>query len=170
LALADSVLAALIIAALALTMVIGVQLFDELAVHGGGKAVLNLDSVFDGIASQPTAPEYWWIYALLLSSMIPSMINLIVGGASLMRGVPGVPSLLLRFMPAGEAVPAFDRAWIALVLALQVVGGVILGVAAQALAVVVVIGYVMPWLGFDLLDMARTVAAWDLPGKLIAGM
>ena len=49
-----------------------------------------LDALFDGIATHPTAPEYWWIYALLLSTMIPSLINLVIGGASLSRGVPGL--------------------------------------------------------------------------------
>jgi hypothetical protein len=96
-----------------------------------------------------------------------------IGGASLLRGVPGLPSLILRFMPVGKAVPAFDRAWIALVLTLQIAVGAILGVAAQALLVVGVIGYVMPWLGLGLLDMARDVAAFNLPlriGQLFAGI
>jgi hypothetical protein len=73
LALADAALATVIIALLALVMVIGVQAFDELAVHGGGAAVLPLVALFDGIAKNPAAPEYWWVYALLLSSMIPSL-------------------------------------------------------------------------------------------------
>jgi hypothetical protein len=30
-----------------------------------------LDALFDGIAKHPAASEYWWTYALLLSSMIP---------------------------------------------------------------------------------------------------
>jgi hypothetical protein len=57
LALVDACLAGVIIALLALTMVIGVQAFDELAVHGGGKPVLPLDTLFDGIANNPAAPE-----------------------------------------------------------------------------------------------------------------
>jgi hypothetical protein len=100
--------------------------------------------------------------------MIPSIINLVIGGASLMRGVLGVPPLLLRFMPANKAVPAFDRAWIATVLTLELVGGAILRVAVQFALVYAVFGYVMPRLGLELLDMARAVAAFDLPGKLIA--
>jgi hypothetical protein len=40
LALTDAFLAAFVIGLLALTMVMGVQAFDDLAVHGGGKAVL----------------------------------------------------------------------------------------------------------------------------------
>jgi hypothetical protein len=35
--------------------------------------------------------------------MIQSLLNL---GASLLRGIPGLPALLLHFMPAGKAVPA----------------------------------------------------------------
>jgi hypothetical protein len=102
--------------------------------------------------------------------MIPSIINLVIGGASLMRGVPGVPSLLLKFMPANKGVPAFDRAWIATVLTLQLVGGAILGIVVQFALVYAVFGYVMPWMGLELLDMARAVAAFDLPGKIIAGL
>jgi hypothetical protein len=166
----DALFAALVITLLALTMVIGVQAFDDLAAHGGGERILPLGPLFEGVTSDPTAPEYWWIYGLLLSTMIPSMINLMIGGASLMRGVPGVPSLLLRFMPANRAVPTFDRAWIALVLTLQIIGGAILGVVAQILLVVAVLGYVMPWMGLELIDMARALAACDLPGKLIEAL
>src|SRR6202047_802511 len=72
LALVDAGLAAVIIAALALTMVVGVQAFDALAVHGGGSPVLPLEPLFNGIAAHPSAPEYLWLYALLFSTMIPS--------------------------------------------------------------------------------------------------
>jgi hypothetical protein len=166
LALVDAALAAVIIACLALVMVIGVQAFDELAAHGGGAPPLPLDKLFDGIAKNPAAPEYWWVYALLLSSMIPSFINLMIGGASLVRGIPGLPTVVLGFLPVGKAVPSFDRAWIALVLTGQIFLGAALGIAAQVLAAWIVIGYVMPWLGQDLLDMARAVAAYDLPARV----
>jgi hypothetical protein len=166
LALVDALLAGVIIAVLALTMVIGVQAFDTLAKHGGGKPILPLVPLFDGLAAHPEAPEYWWIYALLLSTMVPSLVNLVIGGTALTRTAPGLSSLLLRSMPAGRAVPAFDQAWVALVLTLQVVGGVILGVAAQALLAAGLIRYVMPWLGLGLLDLARSVAAFDLPARV----
>ena len=165
-ALVDAGLAAGIIALLALTMVIGVQAFDALAVHGGGTPILPLDLLFRGIAAYPTEPEFWWLYALLLSTMIPSLVNLVIAGTSLVRGVPGVSSVLLRYIPERGGVLKWDRHWIATVLTTQVAAGAALGIAAQVFLVWVNIGYFMPWFGADLLGMARDVAAFNLPSRV----
>jgi hypothetical protein len=166
LAVVDALAAALIILLLAITMVIGVQAFNHLAPHYAGET-LPLDKLFDGIAAQPSAPENWWVYALLLSTMIPSLLNLMIGGASLLRGIPGLPTLLLRFMPASKAVPAFDRTWLALVLTCQVFVGAFLGIAAQFVLAFGVIFYVLPWMGIELLETARSVAEFDLPMRVL---
>lgn len=145
LALIDAAVAALIIAALGLTVLIGVQAFAALALYGGGdNLVLDLNALLDGIAAHPTSPEYWWIYALLLSTMIPSLINLVIGGTSLVRGLPGLPRLLLCAIPARGGVLRWDRHWIATVLTTQVFAGAALGIAAQVFLVAVIIGYIMP--------------------------
>jgi hypothetical protein len=168
LAVADALAAIVIVALLALTMVIGVQTFDALAVHGGGKAVLPLAPLFDGIATHPEAPEFWWVYALLISTMIPSLINLAIGGTALMRAVPGLPQILLYFLPAMGGVRSYDRAWIAAVLTAQAALGAVLGVAVQALVAWVFIFHAMPAAGLGLLDLARGLAALDLPTRAIA--
>ncbi len=162
----DACLAGVIIALLALTMVIGVQAFDELAVHGGGKPVLPLDTLFDGIAKNPAAPEYWWAYALLLSSMIPSLINLTIGGMAFTRGIPWLARLILNWIPEGKAVPEYKRQPAAIGLTVQMFAGAVLGIAAQAFLAWGLIFHVMPWIGLDLLDMARAVAAFDLPARV----
>ena len=166
LALVDAGLAALVITALALTMVVGVQAFDALAVYRGGASVLALDQLFDGIAKHPSAPEYWWVYALLLSTMIPSLVNLVIAGTSLLRGVPGVASLLLRYIPERGGVLKWDRHWIAAVLTTQAAAGAVLGLAAQVFLVWAIIGHVMPFFGLELLDMARDVADFNLPTRV----
>jgi hypothetical protein len=122
LAFVDAALAGVIIALLALVMVLGVQAFDELAVHGGGKPVLPLDALFDGIANNPAAPEYWWAYALLLSSMIPSLINLMISGMAFTRGIPWLARLLLQWIPEGKAVPEYKRQPAAIGLTVQMFG------------------------------------------------
>lgn len=163
LAIVDALIAVGVVVLLALTMVVGVQIFNHLAAHAGGASSLDLDQLLAGIEQQPTAPEYWWVYALLLSTMIPSLVNLMIGGASLMRGVPGLPALLLRFMPAGKAVASFERTWLALVLTVQVFLGALLGTVAQAVLVAGIMFCVMPWIGLGLLELARDLAAFDLP-------
>ena len=106
--------------------------------------------------------------ALLFSTMIPSLLNLMIGGASLFRGIPGLAALLLRVIPADKAaMPKFDRLWLALVLTCQVFAGAFLGIAAQAFLAFGVISYILPWLGLGLLDTAREVAAFDLPTRLL---
>ncbi len=177
LALVDAVLAGVIIALLALVMVLGVQAFDELAVHGGGEkaAVLPLDKLFDGIAKNPAAPEYRWAYALLLSTMIPSLINLAISGMAFTRGIPGLAKLLLNWIPEGRDVPDYKRQPAA-------IGGYWLNDPnvcwrrprhrSPADYRLVLILRVMPVIGLDLLDLARAVAAFDLPrrvGELVAG-
>ncbi|WP_315754713.1 MULTISPECIES: hypothetical protein [unclassified Bradyrhizobium] len=166
LALLDTALAAMIIMILAIAMVVAVQAFDTIRIHHGGKPILPLQSLFDGIASHPAEPEYWWLYALLISSMIPSFVNLMIGGAAFLRGVPGLRALLLRFLPNGKAVPSFDRPWIALVLTAQTFVGATLGVAAQILLLLGIVGYVMPWLGLHILGVSRGVADLNLPERL----
>jgi hypothetical protein len=126
-----------------------------------------LPPLLDGIAGYPEAPEYWWVYTLLLSTMIPSLINLAIGGTALMRAVPGLSSALLHFLPVTGGVPTYDRAWIAAVLTLQAALGALLGVAMQALVAWGLIFHAMPAIGLGLLDLARGLAALDLPTRLI---
>jgi hypothetical protein len=77
-----------------------------------------------------------------------------------------LPALLLQNIPAQGNVPKFDRAWIATLLTVQIAAGAALGVAAQALLVVVILGYVMPFFGLELLDVARDVAALNFPARV----
>lgn len=169
LALIDAASAALIVALLAMAMVIGVQAFDTLAVLGGGKPVLPLDPLFAALRDPKTAlePEYWWIYALLLTTLIPSLINLGIGGASVVQMLPPVRAWLLKHMPADKPVRSYDRTIIALILALQAIGGILLGILAQAALFWLVIVYAMPSIGLGIFDMAEGLAALNLPARLL---
>ena len=74
--------------------------------------------------------------------------------------------MLLRYIPERGGVLKWDRHWIATILTAQVAAGAALGIAAQAFLVVVIIGYVMPLFGPELLGMAREVAAFNLPARV----
>jgi hypothetical protein len=123
------------------------------------------NTLFDGIANNPAASEYWWAYALLLSSMIPSLINLAIGGMALTRGVPGVGRLLLNWIPEGR-VPDYRRPLAALGLTVQMFSGAVLGIAAQALLFAWgLLFHLMPAVGLDLLWLCQKLADLDLPAK-----
>jgi hypothetical protein len=77
-----------------------------------------------------------------------------------------VPSLLLWYIPERGGVLRWDRHWIATVLTAQIAAGAALGIGAQAVLVVVIIGYIMPFFGLELLDLARELAAFNLPARV----
>lgn len=123
---APQVVAGVIIALLALTMVIGVQAFDELAVHGGGEKAA-------------------------------------IGGMALTLGIPWLGWLLLNWMPEERDKADYKRQLTAIGLTFQMFVGAALGIVAQAFLAWGLIFHVMPWIGLDLLAMARAVAAFDVP-------
>jgi len=71
-----------IVFALTLTLIAGVQLFDGIAAARGAEPILPLDDVFEAIATDEWDAKNWWIYTLLLSTYLPSLANLMIGGAA----------------------------------------------------------------------------------------
>jgi len=106
------------------------------------------------------------VYILLGSMMIPSLFNLIVGGVALSRGIPRLSRYLCDLMPSGQPMPPLDGIQVASLLAAQTVIGAFFLLLAQAILLVGIIGYIMPWLGWGILDLVRTVAAFNLPSRL----
>jgi hypothetical protein len=156
----DALLALVVMAFfLAVVMIVVVQLFDDIAVHGGGTPVFPpMRDFLDAIKADPGNQDYWWIYAILFSTMLPSLMNLFIVGVSLARGMSGVSSWLMSKVREGEAVPAYDRVLVAIALALQGVAGLAIAVLAQGFLLWVIIWQGMPRLGFGVLDLAHFLA------------
>jgi hypothetical protein len=167
-------LAVFVIGILAVVMVLGVQTLDLVAVASGGSPVLPLVGkagtngvpLLDGIAVNPGAPEVGWVYALLLSTMVPSLVNLTISGLSLTRGIPPLSRYLYVRLPATEPVAPYDRNLIALILMFQWIAGIGLGVLAQVVLIWGIFRHVLPSIGIDMLDLARSVAVFNLPAHL----
>jgi hypothetical protein len=163
LAVFDGLLAAFILVpVLAVTLVISIQTFDESAVRGGARPVLRIDEFLDHIAGNPAALENWWAYILLLSAMIPSLVNLMIGGAALTRGLPWLGRRLLRWIPEGRDVPEYKREIAAGILTFQLFFGAVLGALALRGLVWLAI-YFIPAKGLWLLHLTRWVVGLDLP-------
>jgi hypothetical protein len=142
-----------------------VQAFDVTAIHGGGAAILPLDEFFRDIQDQPLAPQHWWLYTFFLAAMGPSIVNLVISGLSVMRGIPQLSAYMRRLIAADGCVSDISRLQIAALLATQVIIGAALGLAAQIALAVVLFRYAMPQMGveFQLTSLANSLAL-DMSG------
>lgn len=112
------------------------------------------------------------MHALLLSTLLPSVVNLAVGGMSLLRGWPALNVWLLSQLPEHPAAadsPPARRYVVAGVLTAQWALGAALGIAVQVLLVWGVLGGLLPQAGSSLLDLMASLAQLNLPARLILG-
>ena len=173
LALVDATLASVLVALLSAAMVLAIQAFDALALRGGGQAVLPLHTLLADLQAHPAEPEFWWIYALLLSTLLPSAVNAVVGCTSWLRSWGWLNARLLRQMPAragarkAEAL-VYHRLQVACWLTAQLAVGTVMGVLALGLWVWAVLGGLLPWMGLGLLDMMRWLVQQQWPQGLMA--
>eukprot|EP01037_Dinobryon_pediforme_P031358 gene31358-35810_t len=168
-AVVDVLLSSLVIGALALAMVLAVQTFNDLAIFraGADANILDVRELLAGIAQSPAEPEYFWVYALLLSTLLPSMINLMIGAASVLRGIPGLSGWLLAKMPDGRSVVSYDRAIVAAGLTAQIYFGIVIGLLLEAGIIYFILQLFLPTIGLDLLQVATELAEADFPARLI---
>lgn len=168
-ALVDGIFAVFAAAALACMMVVGMQAYNELAVAGGGKGVFAVNVLISGIRSGPLNSEYWWVYFLLISTMLPSIANLIIGGLSLTRGIPLISNRLLSLLPEHGSISPNQRRQVAFWLSTQEAIGAALAIFAQAALVFLIFGLAMPRLGIGVLDLAESLVVLDIPALLAHG-
>lgn len=167
-ALVDAAASILGVVVLVAVMVIGVQTLNLMATQGGGEEIFPLKSLLSAVTFGPQGYDFraenWWAYTVLFLALVPSLINLAIGGFSLLRGIPSISSYLHRLLPEGHAVAPHDRNLIALVLSIQAMVGLSLAFAWQFLVLPWwIFGYVMPGLGLGVLKMAQAVATLNLP-------
>lgn len=171
LALLDALLATLLLIPLCAVMVLAVQGFDALALHSGKPAVLPLAPFFDGLRATPSAPEFYWIWALLVTTLLPSLVNAVLGCASLLRGIPSLNRWVLAQMPEKRAAAeslVHHRLRVAGVLTAQWALGIPLGIAGLGLWVWGMCFELMPRLGLNLLELMRLLERQQWPQRLIA--
>lgn len=124
LALVDVVLATLLIVVLAAAMVFAVDLFEV----AGRTKIIDVAGVLDALADpvQRLETKYWWIYATLFSTLIPSLLNVALAALSFMRGIiPFHRRVAGRMLTGGETVGT--SWWMAPALGLEVVGAAMIG-------------------------------------------
>jgi hypothetical protein len=163
----DAIIAPPVIALLAFVTVFAVQTFDDIAVLRAGPSarILPLDDLFDGLKTRPADPEFWWVWLMLFSTLIPSALNLCIAAASLIRGLPFLNAWIVWRMTPG--VRNSDRLLLASVLSGQIVGGFLAtGLALYFLGVWFLPTW-LPLLGGYVRDFSEALAAYNAPARIM---
>ena len=156
LAIADLIMAAVVIVLLGAAMVVAVDAFNAVTFYAGGTVLIfDLEGTLKGLndPGRRSEPEYWWIYATLFSTLIPSIINVAIGALSIMRGWGWFHRLVAGKMTPGRAMVLADAIWVVPILAFEVVLSIAIGVVATLGWIWVVLtvlfpifGGLIPWL------------------------
>jgi hypothetical protein len=110
------------------------RLFNVVAGH----IIVDTRCAVEEIAANHASTINWWKYLLVVSTVLPSAANLVIGGLAITCGAPGLPKKLLELLPADRSPPISDRGWIAFLWCVQLYGGLIAGIL-----VLIGIGYLL---------------------------
>jgi hypothetical protein len=162
----DALVAPLVIGLLAFVAVLAVQTFDDIAVlrAGVGARTLPLPPLFDGLEKRPGDPEFWWLWLMLFSTLIPSALNLCIAAASLIRGLPFLNAWIVRRMETAVAMRDSDRLLLASGLSAQIAGGFLATGVALYLIGVWFLPIWLPFFGGYVRDFSDALDKLDAPG------
>ena len=122
LAVLDAILAAITVTLLGFACVLAVQVFGDIAVHFGGDEsarIIHLGQVFKGLDEAPTSPESLWIWFMLFSTAVPSVLNLLIASFAFLRSWPCVSRWISRQITEGEEMSERAKINVATALAAQ---------------------------------------------------
>jgi hypothetical protein len=165
----DAVIAPPVIALLAFVTVFAVQTFDDIAVLRGGASArtLPLGPLFEGLETRPGDPEFWWLWLMLFSTLIPSALNLCIAAASLIRGLPFVNAWTVKRMQTAGAMRDNDRLLLASAMSAQIAGGFLATGTALYLIGVWFLPIWLPFLGGYVRDFSEALAAYNAPARIM---
>ena len=169
-ALVDALVAPPTIALLAVVTVVAVQTFGDIAVlraQSPDARILPLADLFQGLEERPGDPEFWWVWLTLFSTLIPSLVNIAVAAAAFLRGLPFLNDWILRRMPIGKAMFDGERLRVAVLLAGQLAGGLLITGAAFYFIAAWFIPLWLPTVGAYIRDFSEAVAAYNAPARII---
>ena len=117
--------------------------------------------------NNPADFENWWIWLMLFSTAIPSVVNLAIASFAFLRGVPFVTKWMLSRMPENAAMRPRDQMRVAAALAGQVAIGLLLTASLLYLLFDDVVPLALPWLGAIIRGFSEQIAAYNAPAHVM---
>ena len=183
LSLVDIGVALFLLAILSVLMILAIQLFNAAAVLGVRESIdpaiidaavfLNPADLVAGMANPATQrnPEYWWIYATLFSTLLPSWLHLLVASGCFVRGSTRLNQLIGQELPLGkkgESLLPHIQTKLAVLLALQRSFGLALATTVFFGGLWLVFFVLFPHVIPRLLDIATPLAQSDWAARFVA--
>jgi hypothetical protein len=165
----DLVLALVFLLALAIAIVFAVQLFGALEIIGGApRQTLAVEPVLAALADPQRRFDwpYMWIYFMVFSTMVPSLINLAVGCFAWLRGFAPLDRWAAAVMERGPKEG--ERLRLALWLGAQPVIGVVVGLLLIVYPAQTLMFGFGPTYGEGMISLVQDFAAANWPERLIA--
>ena len=128
---------------------------------------MPLGPLFEGLETRPGDPEFWWLWLMLFSTLIPSALNLCVAAASLIRGLPFLNTWIVKRMQTAGVMHDSDRLLLASALSGQIAGGFLATGVALYLIGVWFLPIWLPILGGYVRDFSEALAAYDAPARIM---
>jgi hypothetical protein len=165
LAIFDAALAAVSVRLLAFVAVVAVQTFGDIAVLRAGEAarIMPLGPLFEKLYDHPADYENWWIWLMLFSTAIPSVVNLAIASFAFMRGMPFATNWMLRHMPESGPIRSRDRLRVAAQLSI----GLLITAGLLYLLITEIIPLALPTLGPIVRDFSFQLAAYNAPARMM---
>ena len=166
----DIFAATIVMVCLTVSVLFAVQAFNTMATLGGAEIFLKPTDYLlaFGDAKQRWEPQYYWIYIMLFSTMIPSVCNVVIGLMSIARGfAPLYRFIETQKIPTKEAVPTANRMLFAPLIALNRMVCVFGGILLSMLALYAIWTMLLPLIGINLYSMALALNEENYPTQFI---
>lgn len=158
LALLDLVCAILLLGLLISTLVAYISGLNIANTLSGWPAIFEPGILIETIRTDPANPSAWWVYLMILTALLPSISNLVIGGLSVIRGLPFIGLMVAGILPKDPIELTINRRfWGSIFLTLQFATAVILAVILS-ISVFYLVTYGLGKIGWGLLQTAELFA------------
>ncbi len=135
---------------------------------GGGDVLVPVGEILNALSSsyQRIQPQYWWIYIMIGSTLIPSIIHVSIATFAGLSWVMPNRWIRSRLQENGASIPE-DWWWMAGLLAFLRVASIVFGAWLTWWLLSKFYMVVLPQLGVSWLETLEWLHQIDLPGRLV---
>jgi hypothetical protein len=155
-AIGDLIISCVVLIALVITLVYAVKNYGQIWTIDDNP-VIRVEEILQRLRCKPTSYSNMWIYVSVLSTLVPSVINIMIGSASLCREFGPLARLISTKTERAPQLDSSTILWISAALSAQYICGAIIGAIACLVSFEILLNYVLPFIWADLSSVAEAI-------------